>query len=216
MLSGPCNKFPFNYVGSGRVAAVKWHLRHKLSDWLRHTFSFSHTHTDTPSHKHTPSILGTVGEIYSGNNLFVAQSDYKKGLRTFINYISYIQWNMVLYLNNCRRQLWYFDSLPRTNGFSPSLACWVDLSWWKPNLGYPFHRVFVLEDDEMLPQLSTKPRLRSLGPLWKGMPGKYIHFIFSKQEIEKPSLRVECWCHNLRSWPREAVILCRLALWMCQ
>lgn len=70
--------FPLTYVGSGRVAAVKWHLRHKLSDWLRHTFSFSHTHTDTPTHKHTPSILGTVGEIYSGNNLFVAQSDYKK------------------------------------------------------------------------------------------------------------------------------------------
>lgn len=45
---------------------------------------------------------------------------------------------MVLYLNNCRRQLWYFDSLPRTNGFSPSLACWVDLSWWKPNWAVPF------------------------------------------------------------------------------
>lgn len=138
MLPGPCNKFPFTYVGSGRVAAVKWHLRHKLSDWLRRTFWFSHTHTDVPVHKRTPSILGTVGEIYSGNNLFVAQSDYKKRLRTFINYISYIQWNMVLYLNNCRRQLWYFDSLPRTNGFSPSLACWVDSHDESPTWAVPF------------------------------------------------------------------------------
>lgn len=145
-------------VGSGRVAAVKWHLRHKLSDWLRRTFSFSHTHTDTPVHKHTPSILGTVGEIYSGNNLFVAQSDYKKRLRTFINYISYIQWNMVLYLNNCRRQLWYFDSLPRTNGFSPFLACWVDLSWWKPNLGCPFHRVLSWKMMKCFPSWVQSPR----------------------------------------------------------
>lgn len=61
-----------------------------------HILILSHTYKHTPTHKHTPSILGTVGEIYSGNNLFVAQSDYKKGWEPLL--IIYLTFNETWYL----------------------------------------------------------------------------------------------------------------------
>lgn len=174
MFPIPYNQFPFTWVGFSGLSDSYSTSPQKHSG----THCHSHTFMCTSQLTNTHPSLGHCGLFWWGSLCNSVRLLKRWG--AFINYISYIPWNIIFSLNNCRRQLWYFDSLPRTNVLL-SLACWADLSWWKTNVFCSFHSIFVLENDEMLPWLNIKHGLQPLCRLWKENAREIDPFYLFKQ-----------------------------------